>query len=314
MKIHSAAKITSLAAAFTFVVVPAALSEDAHHAKPTSGHAIPVKSSSLSGAPGHKTAAVTEHGAKANAHDAVKMEKHASKAPAGKADHGGHAAWSYAGNSGPAHWGDLKTNYKTCKTGTTQSPVDFRQPLTAGLPDIKFDYRISELTVLNNGHTVQVNVPAGSSMISGGKKFELLQFHFHTGSEHRVNGRQYPIEMHLVHKSADGQLAVVGVFMEAGRKNIALSEIWRHLPKNKAAPQTIASVAINPRDLLPNDRKYFRYMGSLTTPPCSEGVHWHVMVEPLKISPNQIKTASSIMGDNARPAQPRLNRLVLQGK
>lgn len=292
-----------LVAMANFAWITGANSESKKHASVTAPatHA-PAASSSILGS-GHKPA--RRAATSANAH-----------APASNASHGGHggAGWSYAGTGGPTHWGDLKPEYKACKAGSMQSPVDFQDSLEAGLPDIEFSYGIAPLTILNNGHTVQVNLPKGNTIAIGGKTYELLQFHFHTPSEHVVTGRPYPLEMHLVHKSADGRLAVVGVFMETGKHNLALAEIWGHLPKNASAARTVSSVAINPRDLLPKYRRYYRYMGSLTTPPCSEGVNWHVMSRTVQASPAQIKAISDIMGSNARPAQPFHNRLVMKGK
>ena len=239
-------------------------------------------------------------------------------APSGDRKSGGNqghgSGWAYSGDSGPAHWGGLKPEFKACADGTMQSPIDVRSSFSTPLPSIAFDYGIVPLTILNNGHTVQVNVAKGSGITVGGKRYELLQFHFHTPSEHVVNARHFPLEMHLVHKSAEGHLAVVGVFMQAGSANIAMQEIWDHLPGSKAGPKTIAKVAINPRDLLPSDRRYYRYMGSLTTPPCSEGVNWYVMQQPVDVSIAQIQAVANIMGQNARPAQKRANRLVMTGK
>ena len=239
-------------------------------------------------------------------------------APSGHGKSGGNqghgSGWAYKGDSGPEHWGSLKPEFKACGYGTMQSPIDVRSSSTAAMTGIHFDYRIVPLTILNNGHTVQVNVEKGSSITVGGKHYELLQFHFHTPSEHVVDRRHFPLEMHLVHKGADGKLAVVGVFMQAGTDNVALQEIWNHLPGHKAAPAKIANVAINPRDLLPTERKYIRYMGSLTTPPCSEGVNWYVMQQPVTVGIGQIQAVTNIMGWNARPTQDRSNRLVMTGQ
>lgn len=290
-----------LAAMTTSVWTSAANAESAKHASVAAPAAhAPAASSSILGT-GHKPAR----------HAATSSDARAPKSGA----NGGHGAgWTYAGTGGPAHWGDLKPEYQACKAGSMQSPVDFQDSLEAGLPDIQFSYGIAPLTILNNGHTVQVNLPQGNTITVGGSKYELLQFHFHTPSEHTITGRRYPLEMHLVHKDKDGKLAVVAVFMEPGEHNFAVAEIWGHLPKTSSTAHTVDSVAINPRDLLPRDRRYYRYMGSLTTPPCSEGVNWHVMSGTVQISQSQIKSISTIMGDNARPPQPFHNRLVMKGK
>jgi len=221
--------------------------------------------------------------------------------------------WSYSGGSGPAHWGELEAEYRSCKTGTMQSPVDLVGATNAGLPKIEFDYRISPLEIVNNGHTVQINVAKGSSIVIDGERFELLQFHFHTPSEHLVAGKRFPMEMHFVHKNTAGQLAVIGVMVEGGAKNIAFQEIVPHLPKQAGKPRKVADVAINPRDLLPGDQRYYRYMGSLTTPPCTEGVNWYVLKQPVEVDDRQITTAATVIGRNARPPLPRNHRLLMSG-
>ena len=278
------------------------------------GH-VAGRASRVFEAVGH-TAAPSGHAAAPSGHAAASSGHGAAPSRHGKSggNQGHGSGWAYSGDAGPDHWGSLKPKFKACGIGTMQSPIDVRSSSTAAMTGIAFDYRIVPLTILNNGHTVQVNVAKGSGITVGGKRYELLQFHFHTPSEHVVDGRHFPLEMHLVHKSADGKLAVVGVFMQAGTDNGALHEIWNHLPGHKAAPRTIANVAINPRDLLPTERKYVRYMGSLTEPPCSEGVNWYVMQQPVTAGIGQIQAVTNIMGRNARPTQDRSNRLVMTGQ
>jgi len=172
------------------------------------------------------------------------------------------------------------------------------------LPAIQFDYKPGGLEILNNGHTIQVNRAAGSSITVGGEKYELLQFHFHTPSENTVNDTAFPIEMHLVHKNARGELAVVGVFSRAGGKNAVLEKAWEHMPRKAGDKKMITSVSINAADLLPADRGYYSFKGSLTTPPCSEGVKWMVLKTPTEVSGEQIKQFTGVIGTNARPVQP----------
>jgi carbonic anhydrase len=237
-------------------------------------------------------------------------DKHASA----KASHSGGAHWGYAGAGGPSQWGDVKSEYATCKTGRMQSPIDVRSSLVVGVSKISFNYKVSELALWNNGHTVQVDYASGSAMTVGGKAYKLLQFHFHTPSEHLVDGKRYPLEMHLVHKSDDGTLAVAGVMIAPGAANIALEEIWGHLPRKAGEKKQVDRVAINARDLLPDTDSYRHYKGSLTTPPCSEGVRWFVLDRPIKASARQISTIAGIMGANARPSQPLNERLVISAQ
>ena len=171
--------------------------------------------------------------------------------------------------------------------------------------------------VVNNGHTIQFNYQPGSSITIGGKRYDLLQFHFHSPSENTVDGQPYPLEMHLVHKSADGRLAVVGVFFQAGRDsgghggdgNDSLANVFGALP-GKSGLTLTGNADINAADLLPRDRGYYHFMGSLTTPPCSEGVGWFVMRSPLEISPKQLARFQTIFDNNARPVQPWNKRIL----
>lgn len=228
---------------------------------------------------------------------------------------GGHGAkvhWGYSGPKGPENWGELSSAYSLCKTGKHQSPVDITDSKSAGLAKLSFNYQGTGLRVVNNGHTVQVNYGPGSDFTSGHANYQLLQFHFHTPSENAVNGRPYPMEMHLVHKDGDGVLGVVGVFLEEGPENPALQKIWDHLPTEVNRETSIDSVVVNARDLLPPEGSYYRFVGSLTTPPCSEGVQWHVLQEPIKASPAQIKAFMTLIGNNARPVQPLNARLLVK--
>lgn len=224
----------------------------------------------------------------------------------------GHSSpWSYRGQNGPNKWSLLKSEYATCGKGRMQSPINLQGPAVKGKVDIEFRYQASILQVLNNGHTFQVNYGDGSYIIVNGDRFDLLQFHFHSPSEHGRDGVRYPIEAHLVHKNAKGQLAVVGVFMESGAENISLMEMWDHMPMHAGPAKEIKRVAINAADLVPAGTQFYRYMGSLTTPPCSEGVNWFVANEPINVSPEQIKKfVQAVGGENARPLQALNNRLL----
>ena len=224
--------------------------------------------------------------------------------------HGAH--WGYSGAAGPQRWGELAADYQLCRDGRQQSPIDVAQPNEAGLSGLDFRYRPTPLRIVNNGHTVQVNYAGGSIMRTGLHEYELLQFHVHSPSEHTIGGEAAPMEIHLVHRDDRGELGVVGVMVVEGQESLALSEIWRHLPPRADGEHAIEGVVINARDLLPWDTGYFAYMGSLTTPPCSEGVHWHLMSQPIEASAQQIRRFVELLGPNARPVQPRNGRFLIQ--
>lgn len=221
-----------------------------------------------------------------------------------------HAAphWSYEGEGGPEHWGELNPDWALCSTGTEQSPVDIPSAAPLNPADIAFGYDPSHLTILNNGHTIQVNYDPGSTIEVGGKSYELKQFHFHALSEHTVDGAATPMEMHLVHQAADGQYAVVGVFINEGDANAAFEPVWAHLPAEAGDPQMIDGVMVNADDLLPGERTYYRYNGSFTTPPCTEGVQWLVMNTDIGLSGEQITAFTEIVDGNYRPVQPLNDR------
>jgi carbonic anhydrase len=218
--------------------------------------------------------------------------------------------WGYTDDTGPEHWGDLAPEYQTCKTGQAQSPIDITQAVPAAVSFIGFRYRSAPLSVINNGHTIQVSYPPGSYLVLGRKSYQLKQFHFHAPSEHSVFGRRADMSAHLVHEAPDGELAVVAVAMNIGRRpNREVARIWRAMPA-KAAREHHERVSINAARLLPTRRSYFSYMGSLTTPPCTEGVRWVVMKEPITVSSQQVDLFKAVIGDNARPVQPLNGRVV----
>jgi carbonic anhydrase len=229
--------------------------------------------------------------------------------PASAAEKG--APWNYKGNDGPAHWGDLSKKFATCKNGKMQSPIDLDHANESAEISLAAAYKSVPLTIKHNGHTVQLDIPSGSWMIAGGKAYKLLQFHFHTASEHVVDGEAYPMEAHFVHAADDGSLAVISVFFVEGTENQALKAVFDHLPTSKTKAKTVAS-KINPAYILPGDPDFYRYRGSLTTPPCSEGVNWFVIQAPEQASKAQIEAMTKAIGPNARPAQPTNNRLIVE--
>ncbi len=250
--------------------------------------------------------------AKAEARSEAKAESRAGKRAEPKG-HGGELHWAYEGEGGPERWGELKPEYRLCASGKRQSPIDIRDGIRVDLEKIQFDYQPSGFAVLDNGHTIQVNIAPGNSLQVMGRRYELLQFHFHRPSEERINGRQFDMVAHLVHKDADGRLAVVAVLLERGRDHPLVQTVWNNLPleKGEALP---APGQMDLSQLLPEDRGYYTYMGSLTTPPCSEGVLWMVMRQPVQLSANQLNIFGRLYPMNARPVQPGSGRLIKESQ
>jgi len=225
------------------------------------------------------------------------------------AAHGASPHWDYSGDGAPENWSKLKPEFSACSSGKRQSPIDIRDGISVQLDPVQFDYKPSGFKVLDNGHTVQVNVAPGNSIEVMGRRFELLQFHFHRPSEERVNGRQYDMVAHLVHKDLDGKLAVVAVLLDRGSVQPVVQTVWNNLPLEKG-DEVAARATLDLNALLPAERGYFTYMGSLTTPPCSEGVLWMVMKQPVGISAEQIGIFARLYPMNARPIQSASGRLI----
>jgi len=219
------------------------------------------------------------------------------------------AEWNYDVTDsvhGPYAWGSLEGN-EACN-GSAQSPIDLGVAHEGRLPNLRISYLTTELDVVNNGHTIQVNINNGSKLTINGKVYTLLQFHFHSPSEHVVNGYAYPMEAHFVNKAADGTLAVIGVFIKEGEHNRTLQKIWDVAPHGEG--EAHSDIRINPSKLLGDeDDEYYGYQGSLTTPPCSEIVTWNVLEEPIEASREQIDHFISLLheGHNARPTQTNVN-------
>ena len=217
--------------------------------------------------------------------------------------------WSYDGPSGPAAWARLQPEFAKCAGGLRQSPIDIRDGIAVQLDPVKFDYHPSAFRVIDNGHTVQVNVAPGNTIEVMGRRFELQQFHFHRPSEEHVAGRQFDMSAHLVHKDAEGRLAVVAVLLERGGAQPVVQSVWNNLPLEKGE-ELAAPTPIDLQQLLPADRGYYTYMGSLTTPPCSEGVLWMVMKQPVPVSAEQVGIFSRLYPMNARPVQSAAGRMI----
>jgi len=220
--------------------------------------------------------------------------------------------WSYAGHGGPTHWAALEPEFASCKIGHAQSPIDIRTRTVerSALPAIEFSYRPGAAKIVDNGHTIQVTPAAGDSITVGGHRYELVQFHFHKPSEESIDGRRRDMVAHLVHKDASGKLAVVAVLLQAGSTNPMVAALWNNLPAHKDAEGEIKGVQVDPGDLLPKDRGYYTFEGSLTTPPCSEGVTWYVLKNPSQVSSGEVARFGRAYPMNARPVQPLNGRIV----
>ena len=241
----------------------------------------------------------------------------AQKSSQHKAD---RAHWGYEADNGPSRWGELNRDWVLCAMGKHQSPIDFRGARLKKFDKMKLEIPAANLTiihqthvfdVLDNGHTIQINFDKGETFTIGNVRYELRQYHFHSPSEHTVNGRHYPMEMHLVHISKDKKLAVIGVFIEEGQHNNAFDTIWSNLPLETGQEVHLENVQVDIDDMLPENKATYRYTGSLTTPPCSEDVRWFVYVEPIQLSRDQIKAFQKKFRGNNRPTQPLNDRTLL---
>lgn len=221
--------------------------------------------------------------------------------------------WSYEGEGGPDNWAKLDPKNTVCASGQRQSPIDIREGIKVDLEPIQFDYKPSYFRIVDNGHTVQVALGDGRITLTG-KTYELIQFHFHKPSEERLNGRGFDMVAHLVHRADDGQLAVVAVLMEKGSENPFIQTLWNYLPLEKNMEVSPPSPAVDLNTFLPTSRGYYTYMGSLTTPPCTEGVLWLVLRQPVQVSPEQIGIFSRLYRNNARPIQSAWGRLIKENR
>ncbi|MBH9552350.1 carbonic anhydrase [Inhella gelatinilytica] len=229
-------------------------------------------------------------------------------APKAAAKPDGHA-WGYAGDGAPDRWGELSPENRLCALGTRQTPIDIRDTLKVDLERIQFDYRVSRFSVIDTGHAIQANVEPGNFLSVAGRRFELQQFHFHKPSEERINGRAFDMVAHLVHKDPEGKLAVVAVLLERGQDQGQVQQVLNSLPLEKLQLQW-APDEIDVGQLLPTDRAYYTFMGSLTTPPCSEGVLWLVLRQPVPIGAQQLAIFGKLYPMNARPTQPSGGRII----
>ena len=234
-------------------------------------------------------------------------------AVAAQEQHPAHT-WDYGKLHGPSHWGESEPGFAQCSNGHHQCPIDIRNPQKADLPPIQFDYKPSTLDIIDNGHTIMINYGPGSFMFVGGKKYELKQFHFHRPSEEKINGKAYEMTVHLVHADQQGTLAVIAILIQNGQDNPLVHELWNDLPKEKDKEEHFNNIQIDVARLLPANRGYYTFDGSLTTPPCSEGVMWYVLKHPVTVTAAEIEQFSKLYRDNARPTQLLYGRVVLESK
>lgn len=223
--------------------------------------------------------------------------------------------WSYGGETGSDFWGELDPEFQTCSLGKAQSPINIEgSGFSLDVGSLELNYQDTPLTIVNNGRTIGVNYQPGSSLTLDGEKYELLQFHFHQPSEHLFSGKAAEMEAHFVHQNpTTGDLVVLGVLMSPGQSNPALKAIWQQIPSSDSRTSQISDLTINALQLLPeNSRHYYRYQGSLTTPPCSEIVTWLVLKQPISVSKSQLSSFEQIIGNNARPIQALNQRALLQ--
>lgn len=222
--------------------------------------------------------------------------------------------WSYEGSTDASHWGSLGPEYAACSNGRMQSPIDIKGAKKSDLPPLKTNYQSVALNIIDNGHTVQINYPAGSTLTVGNKTYTLKQFHFHHPAEEEINGKKYDLVAHLVHADADGHLAVIAVLFKKGAASPALDPLWKNIPAEKEKAVDVTSVSVNAKDLLPADLGYYTFQGSLTAPPCSEGVTWYVLKTHVTLSEAQLEAFAKLYPHNARPIQPTNGREILESK
>lgn len=263
------------------------------------GAAAPARAKAASG---NKPAAHASHGTIVTAGQGAPA---VIGAPALAPAHGASAHWDYDGNNGPKMWGQLEPDFALCANGQRQSPIPIEEERTLQGPAeaLEFNYTPSGATVVNNGHTIQVDVQGENTLVVRGSRYRLVQFHFHTPAEEQINGKRAAMVAHLVHRNDEGQLAVVAVLLEPGAANPMIDKVWTYMPLDAKDRVRMPPGLLNLNELLPADQRYYQFMGSLTTPPCSEGVLWMVLKSPMQISAAQLKLFTQLYPMNARPVQ-----------
>jgi carbonic anhydrase len=222
--------------------------------------------------------------------------------------------WSYKGDTDASHWGKLDSSFAACSIGHLQSPIDIRDAKPADLPALKIDYSAVPLNIIDNGHSIQVNYAPGSTLTVGDHVYTLKQFHFHHPAEEQINGKKYDLVAHLVHADAEGHLAVIAILFKKGAANPLLDTVWKNVPSEKEKAHEVTGTSVNVKDLLPGNLGYYTFAGSLTAPPCSEGVTWFVLKNPASVSEEELATFTKYYPMNARPLQPVNGREIKESK
>lgn len=234
-----------------------------------------------------------------------------ASAKAEKAD--AHAAhWTYEGKEGPENWGKLKPEFATCDIGRNQSPINIDATVEATLKPLKGIQKSTAKDIVNNGHTVQANFREGNMLVVDDMNFKMKQVHFHAPSENTIQGKSFPLEAHFVHADAKGNLTVIGVMFKEGKANAGLEKLWTQMP-NEVGEPVLLKTKVSASEMMPENRDYYRFSGSLTTPPCSEGVRWILMKTPMTASKEQIEAfEKAVHHHNNRPVQPLNGRVVIE--
>ena len=223
------------------------------------------------------------------------------------------ASWAYTGANGPAKWGKLAKDFALCGTGTMQSPIDIpdKDVRKGDLPPLLFNYKPSPLRIIDDGRTIQVNYAPDSWVTVAGKRYELIAITFHRPAEEKVSGKGHEMSAHLIHRDKDGKVAILAVTLDPGSENPVLKALWSNLPSSKGKENAVDTVTINALGLVPKTKGYYTYTGSLTTPPCTEGITWYVLKTPIEASADQIARFGRLYPANARPVQARNDRDIL---
>ncbi|MDE2417424.1 MAG: carbonic anhydrase family protein [Burkholderiales bacterium] len=278
--------------------------------KEPAGHGTAPSHSAAPTPPQSSRAYIQARAAALTGHAAVTAQAGASNG------HGDEVHWTYEGENGPQTWGRLKPEFNLCAIGKRQSPINIEEGNTLLGPaePIQFNYTPSNATVVNNGHTIQVDVQGDNAITVRGSSYRLVQFHFHSPSEEQVEYKRFAMVAHLVHKNDEGQLAVVAVLLEQGTANPLIDKVWTYMPLDANDRVRMPRDMLNMNELLPADQRYYQFMGSLTTPPCSEGVLWMVLKQPVQLSKSQFRLFTQLYPSNARPVQPLNGRPVREAQ
>ena len=282
--------------------------------KPPVAVAVGAKAAPASAHGTAPASSVKGHAAPAEA----KAKARVSSGHALAAAHEPHAAahWSYEGETGPQAWGQLQPAFNLCAIGKRQSPIHIEESSTLLGPaePLQISYLPSKGSVTNNGHTIQVDLQGENTLTVRGSTYKLVQFHFHHPAEERLNYKGFAMVAHLVHQNAQGQLAVLAVLFDPGEASAMIQKVWTHMPLDMGDRVNLPDGLIDLNETLPKDMRYYQFIGSLTTPPCTEGVLWLVLRQPMSLSREQLALFSRLFPNNARPTQPSFGRVVREAQ